>query len=204
MVMVDTDPVEVERLLLSGGLSCPSCAGVLRPWGNARWRSSRREHDSVRHRPRRARCSGCASTHVLLASWWLPRRADAASVIGAALLAKAAGVGHRPIAVSLGRSASTVRGWLRRFTARAEDLRAWFTRLLHALDPEPAPLLVTGSVLADAVEVLGAAAAASARLLGAGPCPWEFASRASGGRLLTPSVLVSAAAAPVGLVSNTS
>ena len=61
-------------------------------------------------------------------------------VIGAALEAKAAGVGHRSIATGLGRPVSTVRGWLRRFAARAEQLRAEFTRLLVALDPLAAPV----------------------------------------------------------------
>ena len=54
MLMVDTDSVVVERLLLTGELGCPSCGGVLRPWGHARWRVCRREQDTVRHRPRRA------------------------------------------------------------------------------------------------------------------------------------------------------
>lgn len=153
--MVGTDPVEVERLLLTGELACPVCAGVLRPWGYARWRSSRREHDSVRHRPRRVSCSACARTHVLLSSAWLARRADGVAVIGAALLARATGAGHRPIAAGLGRPASTVRGWLRRFQARAEEVRVLFTRLLHALDREAGPLLSRGSVFADAVEALG-------------------------------------------------
>ena len=60
MLMVDTDAV--ERLLLAGGLACPRCGGVLRPWGHARWRSSRREQGAVRHRPRRASCTGCEET----------------------------------------------------------------------------------------------------------------------------------------------
>ena len=34
MLMVDTDAVVVERLLLAGGLTCPSCGGVLAPWGH--------------------------------------------------------------------------------------------------------------------------------------------------------------------------
>jgi len=89
--MVDTDPVEVERLLVAGGQSCPAWAGALRPWGHARWRSSRAELTGVRHRPTRARCSGCGNTHVLLPATWLARRADAAAVIGSALLSKATG-----------------------------------------------------------------------------------------------------------------
>src|SRR5664280_694246 len=61
-----TDPCEVERSLLDGELACPGCGGVLAPWGYARRRSSRRERDTVAHRPRRACCSGCGVTHVLL------------------------------------------------------------------------------------------------------------------------------------------
>jgi hypothetical protein len=194
MLMVDTDAVAVERLLLAGGLACPRCGGVLRPWGHARWRSSRREQGAVRHRPRRASCTGCAKTHVLLAAAWLLRRDDAASVIGSALLAKAAGAGHRLIAAALGRPASTVRGWLRRFGARAEQVRVLFTRLLHSLDPQAGPLLPRESVFADALEALGRAGAAGVRRLSPRP-PWEFASWASAGLLLAP---------PVGWVSNTS
>lgn len=187
MLMVDTDAVVVERLLLTGQLSCPSCGGVLAPWGHARWRSSRRVQGAVRHRPRRACCTGCAKTHVLLSSTWLLRRADDVSVIGSALLAKAAGAGHRSIAAALGRPESTVRGWLRRFGARAEDVRVLFTRLLHSLDPQAGPLLPRESVFADALEALGRAGAAGVRRLRPYP-PWEFASWASAGLLLAPPV----------------
>ncbi len=187
MVMVGTDPAEVERALLAGELACPDCSGVLGPWGHARWRCSRAEgSEVVRHRPRRSACSGCGRTHVLLPACWLPRRADAVAVIGAALLAKAAGLGHRPIAVALGRPESTVRGWLRRFAGRAEGLRVWFTGLLHALDPEPEPITPRGSGFADAVEAIGRAAGAAVLRLSPG-CPWEFAARATGGGLLAPA-----------------
>ena len=186
-LMVDTDAVAVERLLLAGGLACPRCGGVLRPWGHARWRSSRREHGGVRHRPRRASCTGCLKTHVLLSTAWLLRRADAVSVIGSALLAKAAGAGHRLIAAALGRPASTVRGWLRRFGARAEQVRVLFTRLLHSLDPQAGPLLPRESVFADALEALGRADAAGVRRLSPRPL-WELASWANAGLLLAPPV----------------
>src|ERR1035437_846671 len=66
MLMVDTDAVVVEARLLVGELGCPSCGGVLRPWGHARWRFSRGQEGTVRHRPRRASCGGCAETHGLL------------------------------------------------------------------------------------------------------------------------------------------
>lgn len=204
MLMVDTDSVVVEARLLTGELACPSCGGVLRPWGHARWRFSRQETGTVRHRPRRASCMGCGKTHVLLAAAWLLRRGDAVSVIGAALLAKAAGAGHLRIAAVLGRPACTVRGWLRRFGARAEDVRVLFTRLLHSLDPQAGPLVPRGSVFADALEALGRAGAAGSRRLAPRP-PWEFASWATGGLLLAPPAKTRTATGEVlGPVGNTS
>ncbi len=117
----------------------------------------------------------------------LVRRADAVAVIGQALLATTRGTGHRSIAAGLGRPVSTVRGWLRRFGVRADSLRVLFTGLLHMLDGSAAAVPATGSVFADALEVLGLAAAAAARLFGPRP-PWQFASSASGGLLLGPAV----------------
>lgn len=125
---------------------------------------------------------------MLLPSSMLVRRADASVVIGTALVAKAGGAGHRPIAVVLGRPVSTVRGWLRRFAARAPGWRAWFTELLHALDTQAAPIVVRGSVFGDALEVLGLASAAATRRFGPRPS-WQFASAASGGLLLGPPLV---------------
>ncbi len=45
------------------------------------------------------------------------------SVIGAALAARAGGAGGRKVAAVVGRPVETVRGWLRRFTERAEAVR---------------------------------------------------------------------------------
>lgn len=181
--MVGTDPVGVDELLTGGRLRCPGCSGRLRRWGHARTRSVREHGRQVRHRPRRAICSGCGGTHVLLAASMLARRADGVAVIGAALLAGAAGVGHRTLAAGMGRPAGTVRGWLRRFARRAGGLRALFTGLLHALDPAAAAVAPTGSLPGDALAALGAAAAAAVRVLGP-RCPWQFAAAASGGLLL--------------------
>ncbi len=191
MLIVGTDPLEVDRLLLRGVFRCPGCGGELRPWGHARTRRIRGERDGdsgavvLVERPRRSSCSGCGRTHVLISASMLVRRADVAVVIGAALVANAAGAGHRPIAAALGRPVSTVRGWLRRFTARAHGWWVSFTGLLHALDPLAGPIAVNACVVADAVEVLGLAAAAAARRFGPRP-PWQFASAASGGLLLGP------------------
>src|SRR5262249_830091 len=99
-------------------------------------------------------------------------RADTVAVIGSALVGKAGGHGHRVIAARLGRPASTVRGWLRRFAARAEPARAAFTALAGTLVVDavlPGPV---GSGVAGAVAAGGAAAAGCARrfcrALGAG------------------------------------
>ena len=138
--------------------------------------------------PRRSRCRGCGATHVLLPAWCLLRRADAAAVIGAALEAAADGDGHRKIAVLVGRPASTVRGWLRRFAGRAEEVRVFFTVLLARTGPDPVmPAGAAWPVAAAVSAVAGAAAAVAARwpLLGEVPV-WAAASAASGGLLLAP------------------
>jgi len=195
VVMVGSDVVKVEERLLAGGYVC-GCGGVLAPWGHAR---PRRVRGVGLLRPRRARCRSCAVTHVLLATVCLLRRADAAAVIGAALLAKATGSGHRPIARRLDRPASTVRGWLRSFGRNAGAWRLVFTRLLVELDPLTGPVPVQASVFADAVEAIGACAGAARRRLGhpggpgglgavvvGGMSPWPMAAAVSEGRLLSP------------------
>jgi hypothetical protein len=114
----------------------------------------------------------------------LVRRRDLAAVIGAALAAKATGVGHRGAAVLVGAPASTVRGWFRRFAVNADAIRAWFTVLAHGLDPLLAPVAPTGTPFGDAVEAV-AVAARAAWLRLAPVAPWSFASMASGGRLIS-------------------
>jgi transposase-like protein len=119
----------------------------------------------------------------------LVRRADVVGVIGAALVRAARGWGHRRIAERLGRPPATVRGWVRRFRARAQGLRSGFTELLVGLDPlallpEPA-----GTALADGVAAIVAAAVATVGRWGAavsGLSPWELAAAITSGRLLAP------------------
>lgn len=182
--MVGTDVDEVERALLGGELGCPACGGRLGPWGWARRRVVRAAAGVEERRPRRSRCVGCRSTHVLLAADSLVRRRDLVAVIGAALLARARGLSYRRVAAAISWvTASTVRGWLRRFTVNAEQVRVLFTVLAHDLDPELAPIEPTGSAVGDAVEAMAVAArAASSRLTPMDP--WQFASMASRGLLL--------------------
>jgi hypothetical protein len=189
MLTVEADAARVEERLRSGGLLCPFCAGVLTGWGFARPRWLRGVDGPVRVRPRRAVCAGCERTQVLLPVIGLSRRADVVEVIGASLVAKAAGWGHRQIAVLVGRPAATVRGWLRRFAQRAESLRAGFTALAVDVDSGTAPPLAAGTVFADAV---AAVLAATVAVLGRWPglrltvSPWLLASAVSHGGLLAP------------------
>ena len=184
MIIVGNDLAEVESGLFAGGLGCPDCPGLLRPWGSARRRVLRCA-DGVQWRcPRRCRCAGCGRTHVLLSEDSLVRRRDEAVVIGSALVMKAAGAGDRQAADRLGLPAATVRGWFRRFARNAEAIRAWFTVLAHGLDPLLGAVSPTGTRVGDAVEAIALAARAGSLRLGLS-MPWWFASRASRGRLLS-------------------
>lgn len=182
--MVCAEEARVEAELVGGLLGCPSCRGVLGPWGHARRRVIRCADGEERWlRPRRSKCRACATTHVLLPEVCLLRRRDEVSVIGAAIEAKVAGRGYRWIAARLGVHADTVRGWLRRFAERVELVRAHFTRCAAWLDPELGPVLPAGSGIADALEAIAVAGRAWVLRFGAGD-PWQVASRLSGGVLL--------------------
>jgi transposase-like protein len=142
--MVCAEEARVEAELVGGVVRCPACEGELGPWGHARQRVIR---GVGRLRPRRAKCRGCGRTHVLLPELCLLRRRDAVAVIGAALVAGAAGAGHRAIAERLGVPKDTVRGWLRRFARDAEAIRAHFARWAFALDCELGPVGPAGGAV---------------------------------------------------------
>ncbi|WHM41529.1 DUF6431 domain-containing protein [Streptomyces sp. BPTC-684] len=194
VLIVDADVVRVEQQLCQGCLECPSCGAALAPWGHGRAREIRGDLGArLFLRPRRTRCSSCKATHVLLAEVVVPRRMDAAEVIGAGLEIAALGMGHRTIAAHLGRAEGTVRGWLRRFRLRAEDVRRHFTVVLVAVADDPVMPEPGGSPLSDAVfAVVAAHRAATTRWPDMHTVSrWEFAGRVTGGRLLaSPSVSV--------------
>jgi hypothetical protein len=124
---------------------------------------------------------------VLLPVDVLLRRADTADVVGAALVAKAAGVGARRIAECLDRACETVRGWLRRFAGRADAVRVWFTRLLCQLVIDPRLPAPAGWPLGDAVAaIVAVGGAAAGRFQVAAVTVWKVACAASHGRLLAP------------------
>ncbi|MFJ9034860.1 helix-turn-helix domain-containing protein [Streptomyces sp. NPDC102274] len=190
MLTVEADPARVEIRLSAGELICPDCAGLLCRWGWARSRVLRDATGGLMAvRPRRTRCVSCGVSHVLLPVFALVRRADMAEVIGAALAAKATGAGVRVIAERLGRPVETVRGWLRRFAARAETVRRFFTVLLVDAGVDPAPPGTARTVFADAVAaVVGAWWSMTSRWPAVGTVsPWLAACAVTGGILLAPA-----------------
>jgi hypothetical protein len=188
IIVVDID--QAEHDLAAGRLACPHCPGTLRAWAHAAQRRVRRlNKPDLLVQPRRARCSVCGATQVLLPSWCLPRRADATEVVGAALLAKAHGQGYRGIARDLHRPVSTVRRWLRRATgAHVEWLRRRGVDRAHQLDADVLALLDPQcSDLADALAALGAAVAAWRRRFARHAAAWTLIGVFTGGRLLGPT-----------------
>ena len=183
MLIVGIDASAVEADLRGGLLGCPGWGCGLRPWGHSVEREVRLRVGSERRRFRRSLCRACGGTHVLVPEDTLVRRRDAVEVVGGALTAKARGVGHRRIAMGLGRHESTVRGWLRRFAVMADELREHFTRWAYALDPFHDRVSPGGSAFVDAVEAVGVLGVVAVRRFGPRP-PWSLACVVTGGGLL--------------------
>ena len=191
MLTVGNSAAVAEELLGNGLLSCPGCGGRLGGHGHAvRRRVFTAGRLAVAVRPRRARCSSCGATHVLLPAWLLARRCDGAAVIGDMLARAARGQGFRSIAAASGVPEDTVRDRLRRFRGSAGRVREFFTRLAGALAVDPVPLDPAGSVAGDAVVAVAAAAAAAAgRWPALAVSAWELAAVVTMGSLLSPSVV---------------
>ena len=171
---------------LSVGMRCPACAGELGSWGCYQ-RRVRVGRARFRLLIRRARCGACERTHALLPGFLLARRLDAVDAVGCALGMAAEGRGYRPIAVALGRSATTVRGWLRRLRARADLLRGCFVALAVELSEPPARAPPATSPLVLLVRAIADAFLAARLRLGPGAVTggvWAFSSAATTGRLL--------------------
>jgi hypothetical protein len=194
-VIIAADPNRVEADLHAGKLACPACGGRLRGWSHARTRRVRQlAGPDLLVRPRRARCRTCARTQVILPASCLPRRADATEVVGKALHAKAIGWGHRRIAVDLGRSASTVRRWLRAARgAHTRWLRQRAISVVSAFEPdvlnrvELNPDIPGDRPLLEALTVLGAAVAVIRARTPTPPlAAWTLIGAITAGRLLLP------------------
>jgi len=188
-VTVEADQVRVESRLASGQIDCPDCSQALRPWGWARPREVRGIAGVLR--PRRSRCSTCLITRVLLPVAVLARRAYSVDVIGAVLLARAGGSGHRSIGEQLRVPAATVRGWLRVMSGRLETTRLHLLQVARRAGVDlPVPKAL-GCPWRDLLAALGAATTAVTGRFGPvgvlGPVTgWQVAAACSGGRLLGP------------------
>ena len=141
-----------EDLLRRANGSCPRCGGLLRRWGQARWRVVRDAGAANRRfRPRRVRCARCRVTQVVLPPEVLLRRRDSVAVVGEAWRCFAGGAGSRRVARLLGVPVETVRGWLRRlrlsptpgtralFGAAGGTARDQLGWTLTSSSPSPAP-----------------------------------------------------------------
>lgn len=96
---------------------CPACLAWMVFWSGY-WRTVR-AGGSWRIWVRRARCSVCGVSHVLLPSFCLVGRSFAVEVIGVAVSEVAEGRGTGRVARALGVAQSTVRSWWRRHRDRA-------------------------------------------------------------------------------------
>jgi hypothetical protein len=181
------DTTAARRALARRMLPCPDCGQPLRPWGRARQRTVRDQDGALATaRPDRARCAGCGVTHVVLDAGLLPRRAYTAGLAGRALIAAAAGSGHRRIARHLDVPGGTVRGWIRRARRSAGQLRAIGVRGVVALDPGALPARALTDPLASALDALGAAAFAMGARFGLqDTSPWARVTVLTRGRLLS-------------------
>jgi len=182
----------VEAQLNAGQLQClvPGCGGVLAPW----WYGIERAlvlagGASGRVRPRRAICKSCGRTRVLLPDTMLRRRQYSVEVIGTALLLAAAGMPWTRVAAQAGVPFETVRSWLRRFTRRADLVRAWLLGLLDVLVDDPRLPDGVAHPAAGALSVLGELhRQMPARWpLVATLSPWQLAARLSRSGLLAPA-----------------
>ena len=187
--MVVARPDVAAETRLAGGLPCPLCRGVLRPFGNGRARTVRGiGADTVTVTPRRARCADCRVTQILLPTALTLRRADSTEAIGNALVAQAGGAGYRSIATRIGRPESTVRRWLR---GVREPHAQWLYRRgvdrAAVIDREllvrPAP---QRSVLGHALNLLAGAALRYRNWFGVGVPMWALIGSFTHGRLLAP------------------
>ncbi len=182
------DTAAARRALARRRLHCPGCAAPLRPWGRARTRTVRdRDGAQLTFRPDRARCTGCDATHVVLDAGLLAHRGYSVGVVGQALLAAAAGLGHRRVAGQLALPEGTVRGWLRRARGSARRLHEIGVQTTVLLDPDLLPAGERTDPLTLALDALGAATlAVGRRFTHEKTDPWARINVLTRGRLLAP------------------
>jgi hypothetical protein len=162
---------------------CPSCLVPVVFWSGY-WRHVRASGRCRKMFVPRLRCGPCRVSHALLPAFVLAWRLDVAETVGTVLAEVAGGgCGVRPAAARAGVPDTTVRGWVRRFRARAAELGVVFAALAVDLGGEAiCPPAEAGRFALAAVTAAFDAAAALPGWLAVGL--WRFASAVSGGRLI--------------------
>jgi transposase-like protein len=155
------DARAARQALAAGRLACPSCGGMLRPWGRTGERTVVEATGAIAVRLDRARCRSCRATHVVLPATLIPRRSYPLGCIAAALAAAGQGAGSRSVAARLDVPVGTVRSWLRRARDNADALFRFGVQTVVALNPDLLPTTPRPTQLGDALIALGAAAAAA-------------------------------------------
>ena len=191
VVMVWPCPLSVEKYVAAGrGVAvprplCPRCSSLMGFWSGYE-RSVRAGGRCHRLWIVRARCLACRVSHALLPSFALVGRLDVVDTIGEALAdvsSRVLSIGG--VAVRLDVPFTTVRGWVRRFRARAPLWWSGFAALtveFGGVIPRSWP----GVVPAAAIAAMGwAHAAAAARHEMRTGSLWAFVSVVCGGALIT-------------------
>ena len=190
VVMVWPCPSSVESYVAAGREVlvprplCESCAVAMVFWAGYE-RSVRAEGGCVRLWIVRARCSGCGVSHALIPSFLVVGRLDVVETIGQALVDVSSGVSIGWAARRLDVPFTTVRGWVRRFRARASLWWSGFAALTVELGGA-IPARWPSGLSAAAIAAMGwAHRAAFARHEMRTGLLWAFVSVVCGGALIT-------------------
>jgi transposase-like protein len=183
------DARAARQALAAGRLACPTCGGMLRPWGRTGERTVIEATGAIAVRLDRARCRSCRATHVVLPATLIPRRSYPLGRIATALAAAGLGAGSRSVAARLDVPVGTVRSWLRRARDNADQLYRFGVQTVVALNPDLLPTTPRPTQLGDALTALGAAAAAAIQrfTLDHQRNLWPVINMLTRGRLLAPT-----------------
>lgn len=175
--------VAVGRHVVAPRLSCPLCSTPMVFWSGY-WRSVRVAGLFWRVWIPRARCRVCRVSHGLIPSFLLAGRQDPGETIGDGLVEIAGGVSIGGVSRRLGLPFTTVRGWWRRFRARAPVWWSGFAALTVELGGMVPPRWPTGPPSAALAAMGWAHVAASVRQPTLMPGLWGFVSVVCGGTVL--------------------
>jgi transposase-like protein len=149
------DAQAARQALAAGRLACPSCGGMLRPWGRTGQRTVVAADGPIAVRLDRGRCRACRTTHVVLPATLVPRRSYSLGRIAAALAEAGLGAGSRSIAARIDVPVGTVRSWLRRARDNADALYRFGVQTVVALNPDLLPTTPRPTQLGDGAHRAG-------------------------------------------------